>query len=80
MHITHLLGFFHNFFCYIYTAAQNITLGKGYFTAIICRYFFLDSIAEIAAALGFSSSKVKSLLFRLRSSLREYLQKEGFEL
>lgn len=48
--------------------------------AFICRYFFLDGIAEIAAALGFSSSKVKSLLFRLRSSLREYLQKEGFEL
>ena len=44
------------------------------------RLYGEQSFPEIAAALGFSSSKVKSLLFRLRSSLREYLQKEGFEL
>lgn len=46
--------------------------------AFIGRYYFLDSVKEIAAYCGMSESKVKSLLYRTRRGLREYLEKEGF--
>lgn len=49
-------------------------------TTFIGRYFFLDPIREIAACHHMSESKVKSLLFRTRKGLREYLVKEGFTL
>ena len=42
------------------------------------RYWFIDSVAEIAERFGFSESKVKSMLFRTRNKLREELQKEGY--
>lgn len=46
--------------------------------AFIGRYYFLDSVKEIAAYCGMSESKVKSLLYRTRRGLRGYLEKEGF--
>jgi len=42
------------------------------------RYWYIDSVAEIAERFGFSESKVKSMLFRTRNKLREELQKEGY--
>lgn len=44
------------------------------------RYFFFDSVSEIAARYSFSESRVKSMLHRTRARLREYLRKEGYEL
>ncbi len=44
------------------------------------RYWFLDSISTISKRFGYSESKVKSMLFRLRNQLRTYLIKEGYEL
>lgn len=44
----------------------------------ICRYFFLDSIREIAGYQGASESKIKSMLHRARIGLKLYLKKEGF--
>lgn len=41
------------------------------------RYWYLDSVAEISRAFGFSESKVKSMLHRTRLRLREYLEEEG---
>ena len=41
------------------------------------RYWAFETEAEIARALGMSQSKVKSLLFRTRNDLRQYLEKEG---
>lgn len=41
------------------------------------RYWFCDDIKDIAARMGFSESKVKSLLFRLRRRLKEKLIREG---
>jgi len=41
------------------------------------RYWFCDSISEIAARFGISEGKVKSQLFRAREKLRERLEKEG---
>lgn len=43
----------------------------------LCRYWYLDSIEEIAKKTGFSASKVASMLHRMRGRLRKQLEKEG---
>ena len=47
-------------------------------TVFICRYFFCDSIEDIAKCRGCSQSKIKSLLFRTRKGLKAFLESEGF--
>lgn len=54
------------------------TLPEEARTAFIGRYYFLDSIKEIAAYCGMTESKCKTLLHRTRRSLKDYLIKEGF--
>lgn len=44
----------------------------------MCRYWYMDSISDIAKQFDFSESKVKSMLFRTRNKLREMLKKEGY--
>lgn len=56
------------------------TLSPDARNAFVCRYYFLDSISNVAATLDMSESKLKSLLHRTRVSLREYLSKEGFDI
>ena len=46
----------------------------------IRRYYFFDSIKEIAVELYFSESKVKNMLFYTRNKLKDYLIKEGVEI
>lgn len=46
----------------------------------IRRYWFMDSVKEIAEDYSFSESKVKSMLFRTRSKLKKYLKKEGLDI
>ena len=41
------------------------------------RYYYLLSIPQIAGHFGYSESKTKSILFRLRGRLKRYLEKEG---
>ena len=48
--------------------------------AFLWRYYFMDSIKEIAQRLGSSESQVKSMLHRTRIGLRAHLEKEGFSL
>lgn len=43
----------------------------------LCRYWYLDSISQIAGYYGFSNSKVTSMLHRMRGKLREVLEQEG---
>ena len=43
----------------------------------VCRYWYLESIPEIAARFGFSESKVTAMLHRLREKLRKRLEMEG---
>jgi len=43
----------------------------------VCRYFYCEPIAEIAAHFEVSESRIKSLLFRMRSRLKKHLEKEG---
>lgn len=44
------------------------------------RYWYMDSIADIAQRFSLSQSKVKTTLFRCRNLLREHLEKEGYAL
>ena len=41
------------------------------------RYWYGESIAEIAKAFGATEGKIKSSLFRTRNALRETMEKEG---
>ena len=41
------------------------------------RYWYTDSIKAIASRFQMSESKVKSMLFRTRKTLRLYLEHEG---
>ena len=40
------------------------------------RYWYLDSLTDIAEKTGFSGSKVASMLYRLRGRLKKQLIKE----
>jgi len=46
----------------------------------IRKYYFFDSVREIAERFGFTESKVKNMLFHTRNKLRGYLIKEGIEI
>lgn len=44
------------------------------------RYWYLDSVADVARRFGCSEGRVKTTLFRLRRQLRDYLKQEGYML
>ena len=44
----------------------------------VCRYYYMDSIKDIAKHVGQSQSKIKNRLFKLRKQLKEHLEKEGY--
>lgn len=46
--------------------------------AFLLRYWGCQGLEEIAREMGWSLSKTKTVLFRTRNSLKEYLQKEGY--
>ena len=46
----------------------------------IRKYYFFDSVSEIAERYGFTESKVKNMLYHTRNKLKEYLIKEGIEI
>lgn len=46
----------------------------------IRRYWYMDSISDIANKFDISESKVKSILFRTRNKLRFFLEKEGYKI
>lgn len=56
------------------------TLSEEKRNIFVRRYWYLDSLGEIAVRYGISESKVKTTLHRTRKALRAYLQKEGYEL
>lgn len=45
--------------------------------AFVRRYWYADTVETLASSMGWSVSKTKSVLFRLRNHLRRYLDKEG---
>ena len=46
----------------------------------VCRYFYCDSIADIAQRFRVGEGMVKSTLFRVRGKLRDHLEKEGISV
>ena len=59
---------------YLYTLpaeARNVFIG---------RYYFMDSVREVAAYYGISESKTKSMLYRARLGLKKYLEEAGYSL
>ena len=53
------------------------TLKETERSVFLCRYWYLDSTEEIAEKSGFTVSKVKSMLFRIRKRLYAQLTEEG---
>lgn len=47
-------------------------------TLFIGRYFYFDSIKKLAVYTDMKEEKTKSMLYRIRQRLMEYLDKEGF--
>ena len=43
----------------------------------IRKYYFFDSVGDIAKRYGFTEDKVKSMLYHTRKKLKDYLIKEG---
>lgn len=56
------------------------TLSDDARNTFIGRYYFFDSLKDVAAYCGMSETKAKSMLYRTRQSLKAYLVKEGFDL
>lgn len=46
----------------------------------VCRYYFCDSVKEIAKYFGVNESKVKNTLFGIRTKLKKHLESEGYIL
>ena len=46
----------------------------------ICKYYFFDSISDIAKRYNFTESKVKNMLYHTRIKLKKFLIREGVEL
>lgn len=44
----------------------------------LARYYFAESVRDIASLYGISESKVKSILFRMRKELRKHLEEGGY--
>ena len=44
------------------------------------KYWFFDSISDIAERYSMNENSVKSMLFRSRNRLREFLRKEGIDV
>lgn len=56
------------------------TLSSEKRTIFICRYWYSDSIAEIAKQHGLKANAVAMILLRLRAKLKKYLLERGFDL
>ena len=51
-----------------------------YQAVFIRRYYQTESVEYISKKLNLSQSKTKSILFRMRNKLKEYLESEGYNI
>lgn len=49
-------------------------------SVFVMRYFFCESLEDIAKKTGYSVGKLKSILFRTRNKLRNFLESEGISI
>ncbi len=54
------------------------TVGRDARNVFLLRYYYHDSVNEIAVSTGFTAAKVKVLLHRTRRKLKAELEKEGY--
>ncbi len=54
------------------------TLPEAERKVFVCRYWYMEPVAQIARHFAFSQSKVSSMLHRTRAKLRAWLEEEGF--
>lgn len=67
----------------VFAEAMNSFLGRldeEKRKIFVRRYWYADSVQEISKKLLLSESKVKTVLFRTRKKLREFLEKEGYTI
>ena len=55
-------------------------LEPKYRKIFVRRYFYMDPVKDIAERYGYSESKVKTALFRMRGELKKHLADEGIQL
>ena len=56
-------------------------LGDTERRVFVCRYWYMDPVADIARQFGFTEGKVASMLMRTRKKLKAYLlEKGGYEV
>ena len=53
------------------------TLSREKRRVFVCRYWYCYSIKEISALFGFSETKTANMLSRIRSGLKQFLEKEA---
>lgn len=56
------------------------TISKDARNLFIGRYYFLDSLKDVAKYCGMSEAKAKSMLYRTRCGLKAYLEQEGYQI
>ena len=56
------------------------TLPETKRNVFVCRYWFTDSIADIAKRYGMERAAVSMMLSRTRTQLHNYLTKQGYDL
>lgn len=56
------------------------SLDKRKRQVFVRRYWYCDGIKAIAERFGYSESKVKSMLMRIRAGLKKYLERQGITL
>lgn len=56
------------------------TLSDDARNTFIGRYYYFDSLKDVARYCGMSESRARSMLYRTRQSLKAYLVKEGFDI
>jgi len=59
---------------YLYTLTPEVR------AVFVGRYYYMDSIKEVAAYYHMSEAKTKSMLHRTRIGLKAYLEEEGFHI
>lgn len=56
------------------------TLPREHRQMFLRRYWYMDSVADVADSFLCSESKVKTVLFRVREKMKKHLEKEGYTL
>lgn len=56
------------------------TLSPKHRRIFVCRYWYADSVKDVALKFGMTENNVSVILSRLRSRFRDYLIESGYEL